>query len=114
MQGERLYRITYTWSAVKDMGDKVDYFIFEYNDSELAEIWYKRLRDFLQVNLSSFPYKYPVFEKVHIVEPIIRYLTFRNDIIFYYVDENNLRVVVLAVCTKGQELEKHINKVLES
>ena len=108
MPGEKLYRITYTRSAVIDIGDKIDYLIFQYNDSELAEIWYRRLVDFLKCNLNSFPYKYPVYDRTKYNKHTVRYLTYRNDIVFFYVDEVASTVYIIAVCTKGRDTEKHI------
>lgn len=114
MPGEKQYRITYTRSAVMDIGNKADYLIFQYNDSELAETWYQRLISLLQNNLVSFPYKYPVYDRTRYNKHTIRFVTYRNDIVFYYVDENLAVVYILSICTKGQDTEKHFKLIKEN
>ena len=65
---DKVYRIIYTESAVRDMEEKADYICFNLRDPHLAETWYFRLRTEILSDLAHFPLKYPLysFGRIHI------------------------------------------------
>lgn len=102
------YQIIYTESAVADIGEKADYITFHFQEPALAEQWYLRLREEINGNLTTFPFKFPVYD----MEPWnikgIRFFTARNDVILYSVDTDSSTVYVWAVCTQGRDLAAHL------
>ena len=75
---------------------------------DLAEKWYRRLREAIQERVSTFPKKYALYDRGSSKEKGVRLFDFRNDVILYTVDEATLTVYILAVCTKGRDLDRHL------
>lgn len=104
------YTVFYTDTAITDMDEKADYITFQFQDPGLAERWYVRLRDEIQSKLTTFPFKYPLYDVQPWRERGVRLFTTRNDVILYTVDLNNAAVYVWAVCTKGRDLSTHLSE----
>ncbi len=102
------FDIYYTETAARDIDEKMDYIANELMDSRTAMSWYVRLRDTIQKDLSSLPYKFPAYN----VEPWksrgIRSMVTRTDVILYSIDEQTQRVYIRAVCTRGRDLATHL------
>jgi len=107
---DKMYRIVYTESAVRDMEEKVDYISLNLRDPGLAETWYLRLRAEVLKDLTQFPYKYPLYHIERWGAKGVRQFTFRNDVILYSVNEGEQIVYIWAVCTKGRDLTAHLNE----
>lgn len=105
----RHYDIIYTESATQDMIEKADYIATELQENSLAFRWYRRLRENLQNNLSTFPYKYPVYD----IEPWktkgYRILTTSGDVVIYTVDEELAAVYIHMVCTRGRDISAQLS-----
>ena len=102
------YKVVYAESAIRDIEEKVDYITAQFRDPELAERWYFGLRASIQEQLTTFPYKFQMYN----VEPwnqcgIRQYVT-RNDVVLYHVDDEMRTVYIRAVCTKGRDLAAHL------
>ena len=110
MEQIQRYNIVYTETAVLDMEEKADYIAYELRDTFLAETWYLRLRDAIQQDLSTFPFKYGVYTRAPWNENGIRLMLFLNDVILYSVDEHKSTVYIRAVCTKGRDLAAHLEQ----
>lgn len=106
----RYYQIFYTDTAVSDMDEKADYIALQFQDPELAERWYMRLRREVQGKLSTFPFKYPLYDVEPWRERGVRLFTIRSDVILYTVDSDNSAIYVWAVCTKGRDLSMHLSE----
>lgn len=107
---DKIYRIIYTESAVRDMEEKAGYIFLNFRDSALAERWYLRLRAEIMKDLTRFPYKYPLYHIPKWSTKGIRQFAFRNDVILYSVNEEEQIVYVRAICTRGQDLTAHLDK----
>lgn len=107
---DKMYRIIYTESAVRDMEEKADYISLILHDPSLAETWYLRLRAEILKDLAHFPYKYPLYHMQRWSAKGVRQFTFRNDVILYSVNEKELIVYIWAVCTKGRDLTAHLDE----
>lgn len=105
---DKVYRIIYTESAVRDMEEKADYICFNLRDPHLAETWYFRLRTEILSDLAHFPLKYPLYSLQKWRG--IRQFIFRNDVILYSVNEEEQSVYIRAVCTKGRDLTSHLDE----
>jgi toxin ParE1/3/4 len=103
------YSLIYTQEAMQDILDKADYIAYELHDERQAQVWYQRLREFLQKNLSSLPYKYPTYQEEPWKTKGLRLLTTRNDVVVYSVDEQHSTVYIRAVCTKGRDITAHLS-----
>lgn len=110
MEQIQRYNIAYTETAILDMEEKADYIAYELRDISLAETWYLRLRDAIQQELSTFPFKYGLYNRAPWDEKGIRLMLFRNDVILYSVDEHKSTVYIRAVCTKGRDLTAHLEQ----
>lgn len=108
METLRQYKIAYTETSIQDMEEKVDYISCQFSDPALALAWYTRLRDAIQRELRTMPYKYPLYS----IEPWysrgIHQFTFRNDVILYSVDDTTGYVYIRAVCTRGRDIPTHL------
>lgn len=107
------YEILYTEAAIQDMEEKTDYIACQFRDSDLALTWYFRLRDAIQANLTTMPYKYPLYPAEPWTQKGVRLFLFRNDVILYSVDEDCTCVYIRAVCTKGMNLSAHLEQFKE-
>ena len=107
---DKRYGVLYTDAAVRDMRAKAAYITFNLHDPGLAETWYLRLRAEISEDLTRFPYKYPLCQFQTWSDKGIRQLTFRNDVILYSVDEAQQLVYIRAVCTKGRDLQAHLDE----
>ena len=98
------YVIQYTPSARQDMLDKADYIAYTLKSPETALTWYRELRENIQHNLDTFPYKYSIYH----VEPWeslgIRLMVTGKDIVLYTIDADARIVTIHMVCTKGKNL----------
>lgn len=108
METPRQYKIAYTETAIQDLEEKADYIVCQFQDSALALAWYARLRDVIQQELRTMPYKYPLYSLEPWHSKGVRQFTFRNDVILYSVDEEHTCVHIRAVCTKGRDLSAHL------
>lgn len=103
------YQIIYTAGAVADMEEKADYLMSRFREPTLAERWYTRLRDTIQKQLTTLPYKYPAYP----VEPWssngVRFFDSRNDVVLYSVEESQHVVYILTICTKGRDIPSHLD-----
>lgn len=104
------YDIVYTQTAEDDILSKAEYIEKVFHNSRLAYIWYQRLRDRIQNELSFLPEKYQIYDLPPWKDMGIRELIFRNDIVLYSVDKNHLRVIIHAVFTAGQNLSDDISE----
>lgn len=102
------YEISYTQAAEEDIVEKADYIAFQLRDPSLAESWYLRLREQIQANLTTFPFKYALYDVSPWRERDIRLFITRNDVVLYSIDTNNYIVYIRAVCTKGRDLPAHL------
>lgn len=111
MDSIQKYDIFYTQSAITDIEDKADYIAFQLRAPDVAEAWYRQLRETILENLSMFPLKYPLYH----VEPWdkqgIRLFVARNDVVLYSVDASAHIVYIWAVCTKGRDLTAHLDSL---
>lgn len=107
---DKLYRIFYTESAVRDMEEKADYISFNLRDPGLAETWYLRLKTEILNDLTRFPYKYPLCHIPKWSSRGVRQFTFRNDVILYSINEAQQLIYIRAVCTKGRDLQAHLDE----
>lgn len=108
------YRILYTETAVQDMEEKADYIILQFKDPVLAQKWYFRLRDSIQRSLSTFPLKYPLYDRVPWSEKGIRLFPTQNDVVLYQVDESSHIVSIWGICTRGRDLSAHLENCDQS
>lgn len=106
----KTYCIFYTESAIRDMEEKADYISFNLREPSLAEIWYLRLKTEISEDLTRFPYKYPLCHIQKWNSRGIRQFTFRSDVILYSVNEAERLVYIRAVCTKGRDLQAHLDE----
>lgn len=106
----KMYRIVYTESAVRDMEEKADYISLNLRDPGLAETWYLRLRTEVLKDLTQFPYKYPLYHMSKWSAKGVWQFTFCNYVILYSVNEDEKIVYIRAVCTKGQDLTAHLDE----
>ena len=109
----RIYNVIYTQSAVHDIEEKADYIAVQFRDVELAEKWYQRLRGEILEHLATFPYKFALYDRSPWRERGVRLFDSRNDVILYMVDDEHSAVYVLAVCTKGRNLNRHLTQAVD-
>ena len=107
------YDIFYTQSAIADIEDKADYIAFQLHSPDMAEAWYKQLRETIRKNLSTFPLKYASYHTEPWAERGIRLFAARNDVILYSVDTSAHIVYIWSVCTKGRDLAAHLESLQE-
>ena len=111
MDSIQRYDIFYTQSAITDIEDKVDYISFQLHAPDVAEAWYRQLRESVRENLSTFPLKYPSYYAEPWAERGVRLFAARNDVILYSVDTSAHIVYIWAVCTKGRDLAAHLESL---
>lgn len=102
------YTIQFAETAIKDMTDKADDFAHQFRDSSLALSWFQNLNHYISKQMAFFPYKRFSSE----IRSEIRFFTYKNDIVFYSVDEEQKSVIVRLVATKGQDLLQKLNHSL--
>lgn len=108
MNSIQQYKIFYTETATQDMEEKADYILFQFKDRTLAQTWYSRLRDAVQQNLSTFPLKYPLYDRMPWSGKGIRLFTTLNDVVLYQADDSSHFVTIWGVCTRGRDLSAHL------
>ena len=110
MDGIKRYNVRYTARAMRCLDEKVDYISWKFGDSDLAEKWYFRLRKEIQESLSTFPYKYQIYDVPPWNECKVRLFLSRKDVVAYLVDEDAACVRVIGVCTKGKEMTSFLTE----
>ena len=98
------YEIHYTPSAIQDMLDKADYIAYALKSPETALTWYRELRQGIQQDLATFPYKYPIYHAEPWERWGVRMMVTGKDIVLYTIDAEKKTVTVHMVCTKGKNL----------
>lgn len=98
------YEIHYTPSAIQDMLDKADYIAYALKFPETALTWYRELRQDIQQDLATFPYKYPIYHAEPWEHRGVRMMVTGKDIVLYTIDAEKKTVTVHLVCTKGKNL----------
>lgn len=111
MDNIQKYDIFYTQSAISDIEEKADYISFQLHAPDVAETWYRQLRETIRENLSTFPLKYPSYHTEPWDKRGIRLFAARNDVILYSVDTSAHIVYIRAVCTKGRDLTVHLESL---
>lgn len=112
MPRSKQYNVVITETALRMIDEKYRYvasFLFE---PETAKRWLVRMSGFLRKNLSSFPYKYPVYRKEQYGD-VYHIVCFHNDVIIYDVDDDSNSVYVDLVTTKGRNLERLIELCMD-
>lgn len=104
MEEIKRYEIIYTETATRQIMEKADYITWQFGSPDLAEIWYERLRADIQNGLSTFPYKFQLYDTQLWREREIRLYLSRNDVVLYRVDDVKNIVYIEAAFTKGKDL----------
>lgn len=98
------YTIQYTSSAAQDVLDKADYIAYALKSPETARTWYQDLRQEIQRDLSTFPYKHPVYPVKPWKDKGVRLMVTGKDMILYTIDGAEKAVMIHMVCTRGKNL----------
>lgn len=106
------YTIQFAETAIKDMTDKADDFAHQFRDSSLALSWFQNLNHYISKQMAFFPYKYPIYHFSSEIRSEIRFFTYKNDIVFYSVNEEQKAVIVRLIATKSQDLLQKLNHSL--
>ena len=109
MAAIRRLDIAYTETAIQDIEEKAAYISHQLRDASAAETWYFRLRRTIQEDLSTFPYKFPLYDRAPWNKRGIRFMTTRSDVVLYSVDERAGVVYIRGVCTRGRDLSAHLD-----
>ena len=88
------------------MEAKAEHIAWRFFDPRLAEAWYTRLTADMQKDLSTFPYKFQLYDAPPWRERGIRLYLSRSDVVLYRVDDVRSRVYIEAVYTKGKNLNE--------
>jgi len=80
--------------------EKMQYIAEQLFEPLVAQNWLARLFEFFELQLTTFPKKFPEYK-----ESKYRIVVYRNDVIIYEVDEKKAIVYVDLVCTKGRDLD---------
>lgn len=107
---DKRYQVLYTESAMQDLEEKMAYIALTLGAADLAQTWYRRLRAEILQDLAHFPRKYPLCAFPKWRAKGVRQVTFRNDVVLYSVDDARQAVYVWAVCTKGRDLQAHLEE----
>ncbi len=108
MEQIQRFKIAYTETAVRDLEEKYDYLAIQLRDRRTAETWYTRLRRTIREDLSTFPLKFPLYDREPWNRRGVRLMTTRNDVVLYSVDEDAGIVYIRSVCTCGRDLSAHL------
>ncbi len=108
MDEQKRFDIYYSESAIQDIEEKIDYISYNLSATQTAMNWYLRLRDMINEDLSSFPFKFPSYNMEPWKSKGIRIMVTRTDVVLYSVDEPKQRVYIRAICTKGRDLAVHL------
>ena len=95
------YQIMITPKAKADLIDIGDYISFILLEPETAEKLVKGLRRSIS-QLQYFPNKFPVIQDYILMYRKIHYMPYKNYFVFYQVDDEKRRVVILRVGHKGR------------
>ena len=98
------YEIHYTPSAIQDMLDKADYIAYALKSPETALTWYRELRQDIQQDLATFPYKHSVYHVKPWRDQGVRLMVTGKDMVLYTIDAKGKTVAIHMVCTKGKNL----------
>ena len=98
------YNIRYSARALRCLDEKADYISWKLGDSALAEKWYFQLRREIQEGLSTFPYRYQIYDVPPWNQREVRLFLTRNDVVAYLVDEAAACVNIIGICTRGREI----------
>lgn len=98
------YAIQYTPSAAQDMLDKADYIAYALKSPETALTWYRELRQEIQSDLATFPYKHPAYPVKPWKDQGVRLMVTGKDMVLYTIDAKEKTVTIHMVCTKGKNL----------
>ena len=104
------YKIIYTETAVLDIEEKADYIEIQLREPGLALSWYLRLKETIQQNLTTFTFKYPLYDVEPWREQGVRLFVSKNDVILYHVEEEQHLVYIRGVCTRGRDLSAHLEE----
>ena len=104
------YKIIYTETAVLDIEEKADYIEIQLREPGLALSWYLRLKETIQQNLTTFPFKYPLYDVEPWREQGVRLFVSKNDVILYHVEEEQHLVYIRGVCTRGRDLSAYLEE----
>ena len=104
------YKIIYTETAVLDIEEKADYIEIQLREPGLALSWYLRLKETIQQNLTTFPFKYPLYDVEPWREQGLRLFVSKNDVTLYHVEEEQHLVYIRGVCTRGRDLSAHLEE----
>lgn len=104
------YKIIYTETSVLDIEEKADYIEIQLREPGLALSWYLRLKETIQQNLTTFPFKYPLYDVEPWREQGVRLFVSKNDVILYHVEEEQHLVYIRGVCTRGRDLSAHLEE----
>lgn len=85
--------------------EKMRYIAGQLLEPSVAQNWLLRLLEFLELQLATFPKKFPQYR-----ESKYRIVVYRNDVIIYEVDEGNATVYIDLACTKGRNID-HLLKL---
>ena len=98
------YEIHYTPSAIQDMLDKADYIAYALKSPETALTWYRELRQDIQQDLATFPYKHSVYHVKPWRDQGVRLMVTGKDMVLYTIDAEEKIVTIHMICTKGKNL----------
>ena len=86
------------------MLDKADYIAYALKSPETALTWYRELRQDIQQDLATFPYKHSVYHVKPWRDQGVRLMVTGKDMVLYTIDAKEKTVAIHMVCTKGKNL----------
>ena len=110
MEQIQRFKIAYTETALRDLEEKYDYLAIELREQQTSESWYFRLRQTIQENLSTFPLKFPLYDREPWKRRGVRLMTARNDVVLYSVDDSANIVYIRSICTRGRDISAHLER----
>jgi len=100
------YQIMITPKAKDDLIDIGDYISFILLEPETSQKLVKGLRSSIS-QLQYFPRKFPIIDDYIIKYRKIHYMPYKNYFVFYVVNDDNKKVIVLRIAHKSRNW-KHI------
>lgn len=95
------YQLMITPKAKEDLIDIGDYISFILLEPETSRKLMKGLRSSIS-QLQYFPRKFPIIEDYIIKYRKIHYMPYKNYFVFYVIDDDNKRVIVLRIGHKSR------------
>lgn len=95
------YQIMITPTAKSDLIDIGDYISFILLEPETSIKFIKGLRCSIS-QLQYFPRKFPIIQDIILKKKSIRYMPYKNYFVFYTINENEKRVIILRVGHKSR------------